>query len=372
VTSLRRRALLASDVTGNGGVTTHLCVLARTALKTGWNVEALLDDTSQVDLSAHLLERAGIGVSRTQLYHGFHGPETVAATTSRALAQYEPDVVHVHCGSPRSALTVREVTLSAGLPLVFTEHYVSATQQLPPETLERLRRIYRMARAVISVCEDNRRVLREHFGLWSERHHVIRSGVPLGGERPWQPVRGAALRILCVSRLSARKGIDVLVRAVAQLSPSVREQVRVTVAGDGEEAGALRSLAQELGVADKIDFIGWSSDVPGLLATHDLFVLPSLAEGQPIALLEALSAGLPVIASAVSGIPEALGDGAYGALVPPSAPGSLAAAVASHLQDPGILQRMSRHARTRLREFHDPDLTASAVIDLWDSGRSDP
>src|SRR5205807_4507369 len=104
--------------------------------------------------------------------------------------------------------------------------------------------------------------------------------------------------------------------------------VHLAIAGRGDLADALSARARELGVAGRLHLLGLRSDVADVLAAADLFVLPSLSEGLPLALLEAMFAGLPIVASRVGEIPTALVDGECGVLVPPGDPAALAAAQA--------------------------------------------
>jgi glycosyltransferase involved in cell wall biosynthesis len=361
------RALIITDVTMPGGVTTHIGQLARVARARGWHVSVLMDQGSGTDSMADSLRRLGVPVCRGSLYHGHYSDEEIRRAVHAAFERDKPHVVHVQCGSPRSAVLPRELAIEASLPLVVTENYVTANYDIADDTLRRIRGVYRRSFAVISVCDENRSLLRERFGLYADRHVVVRYGVVLPPERVWSPRKSRRYRAICVARLTRQKGVEVLVRAVAELPPDLHAGLHFTLVGGGELEGQLKQLATDCAVGGRFDFIGWSDNVPVLLNNHDLFVLPSIAEGQPIALLEALAAGLPCIASAVSGIPEALGHGAYGALVTPNDPLSLRAAITSFYEDPTILQRKAAEARRHLQTYHDPDRNMGKVIQLWET-----
>ncbi|MEM9755872.1 MAG: glycosyltransferase family 4 protein, partial [Pseudomonadota bacterium] len=136
---------------------------------------------------------------------------------------------------------------------------------------------------------------------------------------------GAGLHLVFVGRLAPVKGLRVLMAALRRLDAP---DVRLTVVGDGPERAALQALAAPLGAA--VRFTGYQSqeEVAQILATADAFVLPSFAEGVPVVLMEALAAGLPVIATRITGVPELVEDGVSGLLVTPGDPGALAAAIA--------------------------------------------
>jgi glycosyltransferase involved in cell wall biosynthesis len=115
--------------------------------------------------------------------------------------------------------------------------------------------------------------------------------------------------------------------------------------GDGERRAALEALAAELGLADRAHFLGWRRDLPAVYADLDVVCLTSLNEGSPVALIEAMAAGRPVVATAVGGVPEVVQDGVSGLLVPPRDPAALAAAIAGLLAEPARAAALGRAAR---------------------------
>ncbi len=160
-----------------------------------------------------------------------------------------------------------------------------------------------------------------------------------------------------VSRLARQKRFDRLLRAVAALGP----EVHLLLAGEGEEEGAIRALAAELGLQGRVHLPGFRTDVGDLLAAMDLFVVSSDREGMANAMLEAMMAGVPVVSTDVSGAREALGGGA-GVVVARDA-GPLAGAVASLLADPAERRRLAeagcRRAESRFG--------AERFLDEWEA-----
>ncbi len=126
--------------------------------------------------------------------------------------------------------------------------------------------------------------------------------------------------------------------------------VEALIIGGGRREAEMRRLAAELGLAGRVHFLGQRDDVPDLLSALDLFVLPSHSEGVSLALLEAMAAGLPVIATAVGGLPEVVTDGDNGLLVPPEDPEALATALERLLEDPALAQRLGANARRHVEE----------------------
>jgi glycosyltransferase involved in cell wall biosynthesis len=188
---------------------------------------------------------------------------------------------------------------------------------------------------------------------------TIPYGIPDPGPAPGtanrDPVVGA------VGRLVREKGFDTLVRALAEL-PGVRARV----AGDGPDRLELERLANELGVADRIELTGWAEDTRAFLATIDVLAAPSRFEAFGIAIAEAMLAERPVVAARVGGIPEVVVEGETALLVPPDDPPALASALRTLLDDPDLRRRMAERGRARVLERFRPAVAANAFEALYD------
>jgi glycosyltransferase involved in cell wall biosynthesis len=152
-----------------------------------------------------------------------------------------------------------------------------------------------------------------------------------------------------VGRLHVQKGVETLVRAAAHLPPDVE----VVLAGDGPQRAQLEALAERTGVRDRVRFEGFvpPAEVPALLATADVFVLPSRYEELGSVLLEAMACGLAIVATRTGGIPSVVEDGVEGLLVPPGSPGELGAAVTRLLADDQLAERLRAGARAASRHY---------------------
>ena len=180
-----------------------------------------------------------------------------------------------------------------------------------------------------------------------------------------QPVQPVALRLLFLGRLRRTKGVFDLLDAL----PALRRSwpgVRAVLAGDGE-LQACADAAQRLGVADIVELPGWidGADKDRALAEADVLVLPSHAEGLPVCVLEAMAAGVPVVASAVGGIPHALDDGRCGELVPPRDVQALTAALHRMLAEPGHRALLATRARARAEALFSPDSVLRELQACW-------
>lgn len=191
---------------------------------------------------------------------------------------------------------------------------------------------------------------------WPEAraHHLPNFVDDLAGATPAE-LRGAP-RLLAMGRLHRNKGFDVALRGLALLPGA-----HLSIAGEGPERAALETLARELGVADRVTFLGWRRDVGALLAACDVFVCSSRHEPLGNIVLEAWSAARPVVAAAAQGPSELIEENETGILVPPEDSEALAKAVGALLADP---QRAARLAQSGRAAF-ERDFAEAAVVARW-------
>lgn len=158
-----------------------------------------------------------------------------------------------------------------------------------------------------------------------------------------------ALRLLYVGRLAREKGLYETLQAL-RIAVELGTDARLVIAGDGPEAAALRRYAQALGLASRVSFPGpaFGDDKVGLLAGADVAILPSYSEGLPYALLEAMAAGVPVLATPVGAIPDVVTHGIHGEIVPPRDPVAIAEAIVAFARDRERISWMSRACRKRV------------------------
>lgn len=268
----------------------------------------------------------------------------IAALTRRLAAQH--DIVAINSNHPGSRLGIAMVLALKGdtTPIVCIEHRVSALDDIIVPALLKpiLPAMFRYSRRhvakLIAVSHQNAQVLHDLYRIPSEKITVIHNGapVPLMDDQAAAHARRAKRAelgfsdadrlILTVARLATNKGIGFLIKAMPEVL-AAHPKAHVLLAGTGEDRDRLEQLAESLGLRAHIHFLGFREDVPELLAASDVFVLPSLDEGLPVALLEAMSMGLIPICSAVGGMPEVVEDGISGFLVPPADVVALAEAI---------------------------------------------
>jgi glycosyltransferase involved in cell wall biosynthesis len=202
---------------------------------------------------------------------------------------------------------------------------------------------------------------------WSKLH-VVHCGVELDRYQPRRSAReaGAPAEVLAVGRLSHEKGQLVLLAAIAELQRH-GPPAHFTLVGDGPMRGELEAEAKRLRIEDVVTFAGAVSqdDMPAYFARADIFCQPSFAEGIPVVLMEAMAVELPVVSSAVAGIPELVAEGRSGRLVPPGRPDLLADALRRLLASPDLRREMGREGRAIVAREFDVVACAERVADLF-------
>jgi glycosyltransferase involved in cell wall biosynthesis len=183
-----------------------------------------------------------------------------------------------------------------------------------------------------------------------DRMHVVHCGVDPQGYEP-RKHQGKGRRLLFVGRLAAVKGVPVLLDAVAQLSQD-HPDAELVIAGDGPDRQRLESRAKDLGISDRVRFLGYQSQsqVRKLLRETDVFAMASFAEGVPVVLMEAMAAGVPVVATRIAGVPELVDDGACGFLVPPGDTEALAERISLLFDDPASRNRFAGAGRAKVEQ----------------------
>ena len=233
----------------------------------------------------------------------------------------------------------------------------------------RLQRLaYRYARKVVANSPAAQRIL-EREGLAPASIAVIPNGVDLAAFEARSPAP-AIRRFIVVANLRPEKSHETLLAAVAALREECPD-IEVEIVGDGPRRREIETLASREGVASNVTFLGHREDVPSLLANADAFVLPSRSEAFPNSAIEAMAAGLPVIASAVGGLLDLIEHGRTGLLVPAGDSNALAAAMRSVVRSPERAIAMGRAARSEVQQRYSFDRMVSAFEHLYLSALRD-
>ena len=301
------------------------------------------------------------GAGRHLIYFG------EACVLARSLERER--VQHLHAHFATNATTIALLArLLGGPPFSFTAHGTDAQDHMP---LRALGEKVRHARFVIAVSHH----ARAHLMRFSDprdwpRIHVVRCGL----EDIYLRMPGARLprepRLLCVARFGEEKGHLVLLEALARLA-ATGVAFELELVGDGPLRPVIESAIARLELREHVKLSGWlgSAQVRERLLASRVLVLPSLAEGLPVVLMEALAAGRPVVASQVGAIPELVVPGENGWLVPPASVEGLASALRAALASPDEqLERMGAAGHERVLQMHAVDREAQKLAALMSQG----
>ena len=231
-----------------------------------------------------------------------------------------------------------------------------------PYWMERLHTLmvnHGMATLLVVVSELLKLHAIEVEGILPERMLVIENGITLPRKEPVSPEQ-QALRsefglnandffIFSVGRLNRQKGQAFLLEAFAKVLVKFPHSF-LAIAGEGSLRQDLENQARKLGIEQRVRFLGVRSDIPSLLGLADLFVLPSLWEGMPVALIEAMGVGLPIIATQVEGVDELVKDGESGLIVPPANPEALKQAIEHLISDPQLRHELGQMAEATIQD----------------------
>ena len=363
--------------TSTGGTGRHVKMLAVGCAARGVRVEVFGPAQTDRDF-AFGAAAPGIGFTPAEIADRPRLPGDLQAIgrLRRLFRAWRPDVVHAH-GLRAGALTAIAVafarTAPGRTPLVVTVHNAPPAGGVTGAIYRLLERIVaRNADSVLCVSADLEDRMRA-AGARRVGHAVVPAAAvpPTGGVSA--ETRSAALRaefgaepgqaiVLAVGRLAAQKGFGFLLDAAARWRDLEPEPLLV-IAGDGPLAASLQAKAAALGLM--VRFAGRRDDVPALLAAADVFVLPSVWEGQALILQEALRAAVPIVATRVGGTPGLAGDAAA-ILVPAGDAQRLAEAVRAVLGDPALAARLREAAAARARLLPDEDVAVAAALAEYD------
>jgi glycosyltransferase involved in cell wall biosynthesis len=273
------------------------------------------------------------------------------------------DLVHAHIYA--SAVAAAIATLGTGIPLVITEHTEASWQTWRARWVSRW--VYRRAERMIAVSTPIRRRLIERDGVHPDLITIVPNAVVSAPEaRSEEPPTGLRERPLVgvVARLQPEKGVANFLKASARVAPQFPE-AHFVIAGDGPLRQELVALAEALGLENRVHFLGFRSDASALMGSLDVLVVPSLTEGSPLVTLEAMAAGVPVVASAVGGIPDQVRHDKEGLLVPPGDTGAMGAVIVALLRDPARARSLGEAGRRRATSEFSHAVMVQRIEDVY-------
>jgi glycosyltransferase involved in cell wall biosynthesis len=360
----------------SGGVPVHVHALTEKLIERGHTVDVIL---SRHGDQAPEFARLGSRVIEADLV-----PEIFAWRANvrafrqlvRAMRRGRYDVVHVH--GAKAATLGRPAALLARTPTAYSSHaWVYRTQDKRERGARRARRALTLGieralgpltGAIVCVSQDEREAALEDRIAREKRLRIAYYGVPIDGKVDPDPrlaeFRGDGPLFGFMARLQEQKGLPLLLGALRTLRDR-GTLPRFAIVGSGPDEAWFRDQLAAEGFGDRVLLTPFEPPVWPKLAAFDVYVLSSYWEALPIGILEAMSAGLPVVATAVNGVPEAVADGESGLLVSPDDPAGLADAVERLAADAELRKRMGQSGRRRIEERFTLDAMTDSIEAIY-------
>lgn len=307
---------------------------------------------------------------------------TLVGRLGREIASRGIELVHAHQYTPffyAALAKMAKIRRASRFRLILTEHGRHYPDVVSTNRRWANRLVFARQADAITGCSDfSRRGLADNDGFPLERIELIPNGVDIGRYRSDRDrardelgLPAGRTLVLCVARLHPVKDHRTLIAGFARLART-RADVDLLLAGDGPERSALEALVGELGLEQRVHFLGVRNDVAKLLAAADLFAMTSLSEAASLTVLEAMASELAVVVTEVGGNPEMVRDGIEGRLVPRGDERAVAEALAEMVINPAAAGAMGRAGRERVKALYTLEQTVAAYLDLFArvSGRS--
>jgi glycosyltransferase involved in cell wall biosynthesis len=376
------RVLLTIDEASLGGGQMHVLLLAKYLREANFEVEIateasgwLVDEAQNLDLLVHQ-----IAISNKFTWQSFRH-------IHQLLRNGQFDVLHTHGGTAGFWIRLVAVGLKKRPAIVHTYHglhYLNVLEGVGQAVQQKIKRaIFKLidrlllsyTDRIICVCKSDYDKAIAAGVATIDRTSIVYNGIEV--DKFSIPLDRAIARKIFnldptefvfgnVGRLHEQKGHKFLLQAIAKMT----NRARLVIIGDGRLRNELITLADQLEISDRVSFLGARADICEFLSAIDVFIMPSLWEGQPIALLEALAIGKPCIASAVDGIPEIIVDGANGYLVSPKDVESLTRAMDLAIEDPDLDWKFPIHKVSRLDPKFLVKNMAMEIADIYTAARN--
>jgi glycosyltransferase involved in cell wall biosynthesis len=358
-----RSHLLVIDSLQCGGAERHVIHLGRALTDRGHSV------TVACSVGGHFQavgERAGMKVVPLcgKLAKRRFGA-AFAWRVRRLVLHEDPDLVHGHLYS--GGLAAAFATAGTGIPLVLTEQTEAPWRRRRQRLASAM--AYRRAAKIIGVSKTITAAIERDFGIAPEKLSCIPNGVRLEQGPTSRPCGVPVIGL--VARLTPEKDVGCFLNAAARVAERF-PTAKFRIAGDGPLRPEVERLASDLGLGKRVSFLGVLDEMRPFFESVHVLAVTSVAEGTPLAIVEAMGASVPIVATRVGGIPEQVTDGHNGYLVEPRDPCALAERIGSILADPDAATRLGEAGRARaLREFS-VETMSDAIESVYEDAIAQP
>jgi glycosyltransferase involved in cell wall biosynthesis len=294
----------------------------------------------------------------------------------RVFKEFRPDIVHTHVHVMRYAFP----SLAYFKPrlMVHTVNNI-AEREIEPRARWLQRLAYRRGVIPVAVAREVANSMQRLYGIGNSR--VVWNCIPTDlyaspqtSRQAWRVKQGFSeedVLFVCVARFAPQKNHALLINAFAK-GPASDPKAHLVLAGQGVLRAQLQERVNQLGLTGRVHFLGLRTDIPDVLGAADIFALGSDYEGNPLSVIEAMAAGLPIVSTAAGGVPELLQNGKQGFIVQPGQGKQLSEAMMTLLKDPGLRRTMGAAAAARAKEKFDVSAMVRAYEELYDEISVDP
>ena len=294
----------------------------------------------------------------------------------RVFKEFRPDIVHTHVHVMRYAFP--SLVYFKPRLMVHTVNNI-AEREIEPRARWLQRLAYRRGVIPVAVAREVANSLQRLYGIGNSR--VVWNCIPTDlyaspqtSRQAWRVKQGFSeedVLFVCVARFAPQKNHALLINAFAK-GPASDPKAHLVLAGQGVLRAQLQERVNRLGLTSRVHFLGLRTDIPDVLGAADIFVLGSDYEGNPLSVIEAMAAGLPIVSTAAGGVPELLQNGKQGFIVQPGQGEQLSEAMMTLLKDPGLRRTMGAAAAARAKEKFDVSAMVSAYEELYDELSATP
>jgi glycosyltransferase involved in cell wall biosynthesis len=314
----------------------------------------------------------GVGIDFVPVPERMVGDPAVLSIALKRIREYGPDIIETHDNKSHFLLFLLRLfhrDIRRIVWVAFHHGYTRTSWRVRVyQSLDYLS--LRYATRVNTLCQPfaadlvSRGVARERINILTNtvQSRETLDSASAAGVRSGMGINGNETLFLTVGRLSKQKGHEDLIEAFRRVTVSTKTPLRLVIVGDGHERQRLQLLARDLG--DSVVFLGHVNDPWPLYNAADIFVLPSHSEGSPLVLFEAMAAGLPIVATAVGGVPEVLADEETGLLATAGSTEELTSHMLRLVSDSQLRSRLGEAGRRELSK-HSPETYAARLLDVY-------
>jgi len=371
----KKIVLFYTDTPYAGGAENQMYLLAKFLNKEKYEVKLICSDFKTLDDWAARFESEGIEVIKLNVFHK-HDPRHYVQL--KEYIKREPcDLMHIHVWNPASCRYAFMAANKYNLPLVVTEH---DPFELPKFKKYIKNKLMKRVQKIVTVSKANEDLFKNLFPDLKNYTTTILNGIDVTwfesqllnfSETKMNEFREKEFEaddntkvILTVAELHERKGLTYLIKAIPTILKKM-DNLKLIIVGDGHQKQELEKLIEKLGLAKNIKLLGHRKCIPKIMASANLFVLPSVKEAFGLVILEAMAAWLPVLATRVGGIPEIIEDRVNGFLVEPKDSNALAEKILELFNENFKFEEYIKNAQQILKEKFDAKAMAKQYEQIY-------